>query len=54
MIRPWHRCIGVSKAPQVEQPVVPAVRKAFSNNNKKTFDGIKFNVHLLIERLHSH
>lgn len=35
MIRPWHRrCIGVSKAPRVEQPVVPAVRKPFSNNNE--------------------
>lgn len=35
MIRPWHRrCIGVSKPPRVEQPVVPAVRKPFSNNNE--------------------
>lgn len=44
MIRPWHRrCIGVSKAPRVEQPVVPAVRKPFSNNNENNiFDGIEF------------
>lgn len=36
------------------QPVVPAVRKPFSNNNKKTFDGIKFNVYFLIGKPRFH